>query len=185
MRRPGLDTGIAEILREEADREQAQRLADSQSGLESQPDLGLDAGNDPERQRNEEARRRMARMRGEAALPISSSASGTGSRGDLLPDIEEINSTLRSNAERDDGDDEPFDEAGPARQRSGFRSGFGTVVFVFFLLIALYLLAPHIIAAVPQTETVLNAYVGFVNEGRVWLDNQMQSLLDKMNATGS
>jgi hypothetical protein len=58
-------------------------------------------------------------------------------------------------------------------------------VFVFFLLIALYLLAPHIITAVPQTETVLNAYVGYVNEGRVWLDNQMQSLLDKMNATGS
>ena len=63
--------------------EQAKRIADAETGIESQPDLGLDRPLDRDEQLAEEARRRMARLRGEAAPAIgAATAVAAGARGD-------------------------------------------------------------------------------------------------------
>ncbi len=168
---------VAEILREEAAREDQQRRANIRATIESQPDLGIDSSADPDAQRNEESRRRMARMRGESAPPVGADMSG--SRRDLLPDIEEINSTLRATTQRA----EMADAAPPAEyeRRRGFRFGFSSMVVIALIAGAIYITAPKIIAAVPATESVLTAYVNGINEARLWLDLKMQQILEQMN----
>jgi len=66
----GLDPDVRDILQEEARHEAGLRAAES-SGLESQPDLGLDNLPDDRQRREQEARDRMARMRGEQVQPVS------------------------------------------------------------------------------------------------------------------
>ncbi|MEC7258846.1 MAG: zinc-ribbon domain-containing protein, partial [Pseudomonadota bacterium] len=84
-----LDPGVADILREEARHETRLRATEGAS-LESQGDLGLDSvGEDEASKRSQQARDRMARLRG-APPPAHAGAP----RVDLLPDIEEIKSTL-------------------------------------------------------------------------------------------
>ena len=120
-----LDPAVADILRQEAEAEHAARQARQAQAqaLETQPDLGLDTADDPaphgydddsakedapaaaQDQRALEAKRRMARMRGEAE-PVSEAAANAAalsSRRELLPDIDEINSTLRSDSDRSAG----------------------------------------------------------------------------------
>ncbi len=167
---------VAEILQEEAAREDERRRANIRATLETQPDLGIDAA-DPDAQRIEESRRRMARMRGETAP--TPGADTTGSRRDLLPDIEEINSTLRATTQRADmADDPPLH--GNERRR-GFRFGFGTMVLIAVIAAAIYIAEPKIIEAIPATEGVLSAYVNAVDQVRLWLDLKMQQILAQMN----
>ena len=169
---------IARILQEEADRERATREAEARTGIESQPDLGLEAPLDREAQQAEEARRRMARMRGEAAPAIGAAVTAaSGTRRELLPDIEEINSSLRSASERQTPEELEEIEIEQASNRRGSRFGFTFVVLVFAALSAIYILAPRIGAAVPQAAPALDRYVVMVDEGRIWLDLQMQKLL--------
>lgn len=169
-----LDPAIADILRQEAARERAQRDGSASDGLQSQPDLGLDAPLAPEDQRAEEARRRMARLKGERAP--APAVAGVGARSDLLPDIEEINSTLRSSAER--GESDPVEDAAISQnRRSGFRRGFMTVILLAVLAAVIYIYAPRIGAAVPQLEPVLTSYVNWVDSLRLWIDLKMQDFI--------
>jgi len=101
--RKQLDPSVADILREEAEAERKARERTTPPKLESQPELGesLNAATPPEDEaevRAREARARMARMRGEdpVAAAGAAGAAATSSRKDLLPDIDEINSTLRA-----------------------------------------------------------------------------------------
>ena len=65
----------------EAAREEARRVTDADTSIESQPDLGLDRPMDRDEQLAEEARRRMARLRGEAAPAIgATTAVAAGAR---------------------------------------------------------------------------------------------------------
>jgi len=198
--RKQLDPAVADILRQEAEAEQAARRTVQASGIESQPDLGMDL-EDPEdesERRARQARDRMARLRGAEdtdAQPVdtkdevaaaAAATAALGSRRDLLPDIEEINSTLRSSTARSGAgatDVEPLIEA-PTRQRKrrGFRTGFLTVMMIFIVLAALYILAPRLSAAVPALEAPLNSYVSFVDQGRVWLDSKVQTLLKSLDS---
>lgn len=162
--------GVASILNEERQREEAARAAEiSIEGSEGSFDIGA--------QRAEESRRRMARMRGEPeALPLAEGAP----RSDLLPDIEEINSSLDPDTEHY-GDTAPVDAPTvKARRRSGFRLGFGLILICAALAVMLYLFAPKIITAMPSTEVPLTSYVETINNGRLWLDIQLQGLLEKM-----
>jgi resuscitation-promoting factor RpfA len=95
-------------------------------------------------------------------------------RRDLLPDVEEINSTLRPS-------EQPGDDAAPmtgepvVEGRSSFRSGFLVVMTIAILGAALYIAAPMLRDAVPALAGFLDAYIGFVDGLRLQLDGLMQS----------
>lgn len=175
-----LDPSVADILREEAEME-AQARASEAEGLESQPDLGLESGESDADRRAREARERMARMRGEAAeapeqvSEAAATAAAIGSRRDLLPDIEEINSTLRSTGDRQSTPTaDPGKDATEAKPRkSGFRRGFTLMLLLAIILGAIYVFAPDIARSVPQADPYLSAYVAQVDAARVWLDGQV------------
>ncbi|MEX0310102.1 MAG: zinc-ribbon domain-containing protein [Tateyamaria sp.] len=178
-----LDPAVTDILKEEANLEQQARATEA-GGLESQPDLGLDSAESEADRRAREARERMARMRGEDPAPEQVSeavatAAAIGSRRDLLPDIEEINSTLRSTGDRQaapQAETDVMPETAP-QGRSGFRRGFLLMIVLALILGAIYIFAPDIAQAVPQVDPYLSAYVAQVDAARTWLDGQVSGLL--------
>ena len=169
----GVDPAVADILKEEAAREAELRASET---LESQPDLGLDdLPGDESARRAKEARDRMAIMKGED--PTKTDASSDGSRRGLLPDIEEINSTLR-NGEHADGGATTAVAPGPAKRKrkGGFMRGLTVAILFGALLALIYLNAPQIAQSVPQADPMLSAYVALVDQARVWLDAQVAGL---------
>ena len=169
QRSRGLDPALTDILREEAEREASLRAAETQS-LETQPDLGLEEATAPEDEaarRSRQARDRMARMRGED--PRQLAAAETGSRKELLPDIEEINSTLRSA-----GSAAPvplaIHDAPPARRKSSFARGFSLSLIAALVMVMVYDNASLIAEKVPQADSALSSYVSWVDQIRLWLD---------------
>jgi predicted Zn finger-like uncharacterized protein len=203
--RKQLDPAVADILRQEAEAEQAARRRAQADPLESQPELGMDLDQASQDDSNEadlraqQARERMARMRGQdeppapprrtsdAAAETATAAAALGSRRDLLPDIDEINSTLRSDAQRNTGgeaDGGPGIEA-PSLQRNrrGFRRGFVTMLFIFAVFAVIYVFAPRFSAVVPALKAPLQSYVSVVDQGRSWLDTRVKDLLRSLDAT--
>lgn len=187
LRRRTLDPEVQSILREEAQYEERAR---DQEMLESQPDLGL---TEPVQTRREDkADDRLARMRndpGEDDRPktdqssvAAASAAVAASRRDLLPDIEEINSTLRRKGDSMRGG--PRTRRGSATEqetRSGTRRGFITVLVILALGAILYLQAPNIGNAVPQLKGPMTTYVDTIDRARAWLDIQASSLVEKLD----
>lgn len=199
--RKQLDPSVADILRQEAEAERAARDREARGGVESQPELGLDEGDtgaDPgpqgqddidaaARQRALEARRRMARMRGEEDPSLSRDAS-SGSRRALLPDIDEINSTLRSDKDRARTEAKARgigEEPRPKRERRGFRGGFAAALLIFAIMALLYVYAPDIAQAAPQVDPYLSAYVGWVDQMRLLLDRQVDSAVTWLEGIAS
>jgi predicted Zn finger-like uncharacterized protein len=179
--RKEMDPAVADILRQEAEFE-ADILDQESDGVESQPDLGLDDAEDETTRRARKARERMTRMRGEDP-EIDATNAALGSRRDLLPDIEEINSSLRSTSDRQASNDETG--VAPVRKKRGFRRGFMTIVLIAIIFAALYIFAPAIAKAVPQVDPYLSNYVAFVDQGRSWLDGQLQDLAKWLDATAA
>lgn len=174
----GIDPAVASILKEEAARE-ADLRAGNADGLESQPDLGLDdLPGDESTRRAKEARDRMAIMKGEDPTKTDAPVDGSSRRG-LLPDIEEINSTLRSGGDQAEGSAATTAVApGPARRRrkGGFTRGLAVAILFGTLLALIYVNAPQIAKSVPQADPMLSAYVALVDQARVWLDAQVAGL---------
>ena len=179
-----LDENLMAILREEAEREAAARRVEG-SAIETQPDLGLAAPPAPPPSAPPVepkgaasgltgAARRIAEMQGKDpdAPPPRPAA-----RRDLLPDIEEINSSLK-------GSDAPagLPEADPAGvavdDQRGFRSGFALSLFLAVVLLAAYVAAPQIKAQVPALSGGMDAYVAWVDGLRLWLDGVMRAATD-------
>ncbi|MBZ4023967.1 hypothetical protein CKO11_16065, partial [Rhodobacter sp. TJ_12] len=101
-----------------------------------------------------------------------------------LPDIEEINSTLRASADR--GRD-PAARGTPqtrAENRSGFRTGFLSVLLLVSALVALYALAPQIATAVPALMPFLDSYVVLADTGRMWLDDMLRMVILQLQPAG-
>ncbi|WP_294619865.1 zinc-ribbon domain-containing protein [uncultured Roseovarius sp.] len=181
-----LDPAIADVLREEAEHEREARAAET-GGLETQPDLGLTQDQDDEDRRTRESRARMARLRGEpedqspASVPEAEDIDPS-SRRNLLPDIDEINSsldasTVGSHHESMASDD--IDDLQPAPPRkSGFKRGFSYAVLLALILLAVYNFAPQIAEMVPSLAGPLETYVEQVNGLRVMLDEQFGWLGD-------
>lgn len=168
-----LDENLMAVLREEAEREAAARRAEV-APIETQTEMPLA---DPEPATGgglaSAAARRIARLKGveeeaPAPAPAPEPARATSRRG-LLPDIEEINSSLRAGAA--DADGEMVDE--PAA-RSGFRSGFMLSLLIAALGAGAYAMAPQITAQVPAAKGAVDSYVAVVDEGRLWLDGAMR-----------
>jgi predicted Zn finger-like uncharacterized protein len=179
---------VTDILRQEAEYEKSAREADTNT-IETQPDLDL--SHDPdEGRRRREARERLARLRGEpenanadavsAAVGAAMTQDANAPRRELLPDIEEINSTLRPDntanaAVNYDADTE--------RPRGGFKRGFMYVVIVALVALAIYVFAPQISAAVLQVEPYLTSYAEWVDGLRILLDQKLQQLIERAQST--
>lgn len=190
-----MDPEVAEVLREEAEREKRARAAQSResNSLETQPDLGLEDVSDDER-RSREARARMARLRGEdpnAAPAPDTDDDGLdqidpSSRRSLFPDIEEINSSLGSESDphADTDDYDPYPEA-PASRRGGFRRGFLLVVLIAVIGVLIYMFAPALARKLPALQGILVDYVGWVDGLRIWLDGQIARLMAWLDTMAS
>lgn len=97
-------------------------------------------------------------------------------RRDLLPDVEEIKSTLQqADAEEPEFISGAFGEGdGPARG-GAFRSGFLSVITVAILAASLYISAPWLAAKVPALADALASYVAVIDDLRLALDGMMRS----------
>ena len=188
--RQSLAESVLSVLREEAARETAVRReegpVDAFGSVEMQPDLGLQdvAQSGP----TSAAARHIARLKGtepdvEASPDLSAepdiafeAGPRATARRDLLPDIEEINSTLRANADRaKDADDEIEALPNLRPKRGGFRSGFVLMMILAVVFAMAYIMAPRIIAQISGSAPTLRVYVSAVDAGRLWLDGVMQS----------
>ncbi|MVO15094.1 zinc-ribbon domain-containing protein [Parasedimentitalea huanghaiensis] len=169
----GMDPSVTGILREEAEREAQLRAAES-AELENQPDIALETDSDDETSRRaNQARDRMARMKGEN--PALRAAAESGSRRGLLPDIEEINSTLRAGSNPTVAASDTTDHPLPAQRKSGFSRGFAVVLILVLALVMIYANARQIAETLPQADPYLSSYVAMVDQARLWLDAKVSN----------
>ena len=171
--RKAVDPEVAEILREEAAREAAQRKKDTPASIESQSDLGLsDPPAPPKRRDPDEAKQAAAAAAASFGSVVA--AKPSTARRELLPDIEDINSSLRSDKDKSaDGSDRSPD----ARNRRGFRRGFFLMLLLFAILVVVYVQAEAIKSALPGLAPALDSYVAAIDQWRIWLDTNVRSLL--------
>ena len=98
-------------------------------------------------------------------------------RRELLPEIEEINSTLRATSEKRAGEAAVVsDTLAPRRRRSAFRNGFLLIIVVAVLGTAVYAMAPRLSQQIPAAAPALSRYVAGVDAGRIWLDGTIKRL---------
>ena len=164
-----LDEDALALLREEAERE-VQARSREEHRLEVQGDLGLEAA------ASSAAARRAAQLRGldaQIAAPMEPQVKPSKGR-DLLPDIEEINSTLRPDTGSVDADDGGFDAAAARGNRRGFRLGFGAMLLLALVVVLVYVAAPRISASVPGLAGAMEDYVATIDALRLGLDRLMQ-----------
>lgn len=164
-----VDDSVLAILREEAEREALARRAEVAKPLETQTDLGIEAAIPA-------TRKPVAAV---AAVAEVETDDKLANRRTRLPDVEEINSTLRPAEAAGDGLADGLPVA--AEGRSSFRSGFLMVLTVAILGSAIYGAADAIATAVPALAGPLKAYVGFVDSLRLQLDGLMQSATVAIN----
>ena len=113
----------------------------------------------------------MARIRGEDPRRLAAEASGL-KRG-VLPDIEEINSTLRA---ADTTPAAPIGDRVAPPRKSGFTRGFALAILAILALVMVYSNAPQIAELLPQADPYLSTYVTWVDKMRLWLDTQVTEL---------
>jgi predicted Zn finger-like uncharacterized protein len=163
-----LDGNILGMLREEAQREAEARRAEQAEALEVQPELGLP---DEDLAPRTPARPDPRRIEDGDEDDV---VAAPGSRGDLLPDIEEINSSLRPASEHAEAASVADPVAVAARERSGFRWGFTLMIVLAALLVIAYVFAPQIGRQAPALEPALAGYVNAANG----LRDSVEGLLD-------
>ncbi len=167
-----LDPAVRDILREEAEREARLRRAEADP-VETQAEMPLEDSID------QRVRNLVELDDAEDVFDDPSDERAGGNRRDLLPDIEEINSTLRSTGDRSAGEESASDidtlETAPRRRR-GTRIGFLLVLILAAFGALVYANAPQIGAAFPQAEGAVEGFVNIVNSARFWLDDIAQNL---------
>ena len=149
-----LDSSVASVLREEAEREKRARAADP---VETQIDLGLDNAPQPAPSTTRTKSGYMGPDLGDLDdLYQEGGKNPEFHRRDLLPDIEEINSTLRN----DHGQSGANRDANASAQRkNNSRSGFLFALIVLAAAVWVYLYADLISEHVPSVSDALTTYV--------------------------
>ncbi len=172
-----IDPAIASILREEADLA-ASRRTHEPDPIESQPDLGLDDLSEtpelaPEERQALEVQRRLSTLKGEEPA-------ADGPRKDLLPDIEEINSTLRSAADRT----VPAGDKLEQDNRGGFRTGFLGTIVAAGIAAAAYIYGEALGDMVPAVAAPLDSYSTWVDGLRVSLNSAVEGFVSSQSSDG-
>lgn len=182
-----LDESVLSVLREEAEREMAARRSDAPV-IETQADLGLAAAPPapapaalPEAEEPlSPAAQRIARMKGMDPTPPKPQ-----SRREMLPAIEEINSTLRASGEKRTGEAGTVSAAMDGKTRSaGFRNGFVLMMILAVMIAVLYVMAPRLAAQIPELAPALNGFVAAVDSARLALDGLVRSLTAMIGGAG-
>ncbi len=171
-----IDPDVRDILKSEAERESRLRKAEADP-VETQAEMPLEQSSDDA----ERARRRAELEDAQDAFTVASASAGhaNGSRRDLLPDIEEINSTLRATEDRGtpEGDDTAELERLAARQRRrGVRVGFFLTLALTVGLIWVYFNAGTLSENVPGVAGAVEGFADQVDMARFWLDDLARGL---------
>ncbi|MEO5614703.1 MAG: zinc-ribbon domain-containing protein, partial [Cypionkella sp.] len=133
-----IDESVLAVLREEAEREVEARKVEAPV-VETQTELGLEAA------ATGAVARRLARMKGEPEAVVKPQT-----RREMLPEIEEINSTLRASSERRSGQSAIAETLGEdGAQKSSFRSGFVLMLVLGVALLTAYVMAPKLAQQFP------------------------------------
>ncbi|MEC9196005.1 MAG: zinc-ribbon domain-containing protein [Pseudomonadota bacterium] len=184
-----LDPAIRDLLREEAEYESQMRAKDKQADpIETQPDLGL---TDPPRRRVIRVERHKIddqdapEAQPEAVDEESTPEKPSNSRRDLLPDIEDINSTLRGRDRLQGPTTVGELMEDPEETRSGFRSGFFLTVLFALVLGAVYLQSTPLSKAMPAAAPTLQNYVENVDQARGWLDTRARGVVTWLDSFSS
>jgi hypothetical protein len=91
----------------------------------------------------------------------------------LLPDVEELDASLRDEAgtsRRRDRDLMQSQDEDNVTKSGKFRRAFVWTVFIVALFLALYVLRPLLISAVPALATVLNPYAAIIDSIRLLIE---------------
>jgi predicted Zn finger-like uncharacterized protein len=169
--RRGLDPSVRDILREEAEREARLRQAEADP-VETQSEMPLEE----EAEDVHRARRRSELEDAEDAFEVgeASGATSSNARRDLLPDIEEINSTLRAadapGGVADEAQGEPWPDQEVSRRR-GVRIGFFATLAAAAGLFWVYVNADLVTDTVPQAAPAVDGFTDQVDAARLWLDD--------------
>jgi predicted Zn finger-like uncharacterized protein len=189
LQRRKLDDSVASVLREEADREAAARQADAERLSIATTEPARPVADVPEIADVSLPQVVPAAAVDDVAAQISAvivedvALAQRATKGrELLPNIEEINSTLRSAADRgSDSIEDGAEEVDDLQQRRrGFRSGFSLMFLIGVLLLLGYISAPRIIQMMPAAEPYVRSYVAQVNSVRFWLDGVMEKASDNL-----
>lgn len=186
--RPPIEESVLAVLREEAERETNARRAEAPR-LETQDELDLTAAmaapiaaaspdlvQPPE---PDPVAERIARMKGIEAPPAKPQ-----SRREMLPEIDEINTTLRASSEPRTGDAGVITDSLPgAHGAAAFRTGFVLMILLALAIVALYVMAPNLAQQIPAAKGALDGYVVMVDSARLWLDAQLRSATGMMGGT--
>lgn len=164
-----IDESVLSVLREEAERESSARKAETPQPIETQTELGLEQPTPPDA-----AARRIAAMKG--IEPPPPEPAKPAARRDLLPEIDEINSTLRATSEPRDGEAGAVAETLGKAGRRGFRTGFLLTILAAVIAAVVYVMAPKLSEQFPAAAPTLSGYVTKVDAGRLWLDQTLRSL---------
>lgn len=157
-----VDRTVLDVLREEAERELSERRKAAPAPVETQTELGLVSrptarGAKPDAQKSS------------APTPVQPSVAAEPAqdvpRRNLLPDIEELTSTLepgRHAGKRDEMMDPDETQVSAGRGRD-FRRGLSAILLVATILTALYVLAPTLAGYVPALAGPLAGYVVMID----------------------
>lgn len=171
---PRIDRTVLDVLRQEAEREIGERRR-SRPDMGTQAEMGLAARPRPRSGREggtaPGATRGGAGTTGGAPQGPSRGGPQGPSRGGLLPDIDELSTTLaprqsarsQSTPDSQPVPDESADEAAPRRD---FLRGLITIMTIAAVLTGLYLAAPWLAEQVPALSGALAGYVALVDSLR-------------------
>ena len=177
-----IDPDVLRVLREEAAHDARARRGEP---MESQEELAL-AGAAPRQSRRIPTDPRD--LPDEDLVPSGTIgprrvSSDGGARSDMLPDIEEINSSLRASTDRKTSVPayvEVEERLKKVRRGQGFRLGFSLMLLIAATGIFAYLFAPEISIRFPQAEPYMTAFTTEVNTARGWLDTTIRGLSEQI-----
>lgn len=170
-----IDPSVADILREEAQREREQRAAET---FEHQDEFALDTDeptSDPQPKKSGYIDPKFDDL---DEMYKDTASDAPASRRDLLPDIEEINLTLRRD-KKSAGKEVPETQA---QKNASGRSGFRAAIILLLLAVAVYAYADLITSNVPQLAPYLDAYVAQIDQWRAALSDQTSGFLTWLQA---
>lgn len=196
LERKPLDSSISDILREEAAHENKARARTESSPPATQAETAPPAVD------ADETRKRISLMtKQEGGTPAAMAATSTGTPAAVaaastgavaaravaatvaadanlrtVPSIEEINASLRARAEASDTSGLTEAEKQQAVKRGGFRRGFFFVLILLAIVMTPYFLQDQINANLPQLSEYMTTYVATVDQLRLWLNEQVQTI---------
>lgn len=189
-----VDQAILDVLREEAERETAQRQAEARTVIESLPETGpelavaaaSDASADAVEIPADSASispvaERIARLKGQSPPAPPTTVVETPAstkRSDLLPEIDEINSSLRPASEKRPGAAAAVAKTLP--RNSGFGRGFMVGLLIWVIILVTYTLAPELSRRIPSLAPALSGFVAFIDGLRAAIAEMSSQLIETL-----